>query len=838
MTRSPLPIDAVLSELVDVAKKEYCLVLSAPPGSGKTTRVPGALVDAGIEGEVVVLEPRRLAARAAARRVANERGAELGGEVGYQVRHDRKVSKRTRIRFVTDGILLRRLVSDPFLEGIGAVILDEFHERHIESDLVLAMLKEVRETVRPDLIVLVMSATLDAEPIQSFLGTAPLVTAEGRSFPVTVVHADRAATEPLEEQLPRVLTQALDETSGDVLVFLPGKGEIQRAQKRLEGLCRTRDVLLMPLHGGLDAKDQDRVLEAQARRKIVLATNIAESSLTIEGISAVVDTGEARVLRHDQSRGLDSLRIERISKASADQRAGRAGRTGPGRCYRLWSRAEERGMVPFDAPEVRRIDLAGAVLEVRAFAGKSALEFHWFERPDEAAVLRADALLAQLGAVAAGCLTEIGTTMLSLPMHPRLARMMIEARRRGVELAAATVAALLSERDIGSRRRDGGGGASLADRIEMLARAEQAHFAFDLCRARGVDAGAARAVARARDQILGRRKAASSFDVHQPEIAWCVLAGFPDRVCRRREEGSDQAVMVGGRGVRVVGGQPLEEELFVAVEARESSGRQLSVSLVSLWVGLEREALEEVFPGSETAEVEAVFDHERAQVVGVRRTRFWDLVLSEQRGGQLEPGQVEAVLAAQAARDPFAHLGPQKDLRRFLARLDWLRRQRPDLDLPEIGEEAIAAAVRDLCAGKRSLRELHGLPVLPLLESQMAPGLRRDLNRDAPDRVMLPSGRRAQVDYESGDEPCLAARLQEFFGLADTPRLAGGKVALVLQLLAPNHRPVQITRDLPSFWANVYPQVRNELRRKYPRHSWPDDPLTAKAESRPQRRRK
>ncbi|MFY9343705.1 MAG: helicase-related protein, partial [Planctomycetota bacterium] len=446
--REPLPIDDVIPAVQQALRGTSPLLLMAPPGSGKTTRVPPALLSVlGEREQIVVLEPRRLAARAAASRVAQELGCELGGLVGYQVRGESRVSGRTRIRFVTEGVLVRQLVADPFLAGVGAVCLDEFHERHLEGDLALAMLAEVRATVRPELKLCVMSATLDPAPLRAFLPGAATIEADGRLHPVAVVHLDRAAQDDLEVTVRSAVERALQETSGDVLVFLPGTGEIARCEDALQNLARRMGVLVLPLHGRLELADQDRAIRPQDRRKVVLSTNVAESSLTIAGVTAVVDSGLARELRCDRGRGVDVLALERISVASATQRAGRAGRTGPGRCYRLWTAAEERGMPARSSPDVQRVDLCGPALLVRAFAGRDPRDFAWFEMPPAEALAAADRLLGELGAVdpRSGALTRLGEELLALPLHPRLGSVVRAGCFLGGAVAAATAATLLAD---------------------------------------------------------------------------------------------------------------------------------------------------------------------------------------------------------------------------------------------------------------------------------------------------------------------------------------------------------------------------------------------------------
>ncbi|MEZ5963371.1 MAG: ATP-dependent helicase HrpB [Planctomycetota bacterium] len=829
-----LPIAPHLPSIVDAVRRAGVLLLAAPPGTGKTTLVPGALRDGGVggdAGEIVVLEPRRLAAREAARRVAFLRGGEVGGEVGYQVRHDRRTSAATRIRFVTEGILVRQLVEDPTLDGVACVVLDEFHERHVEGDLALAMLKEVRATVRPDLALLVMSATLEVGPLRAYLQPCAEHHVEARVFPVETAWLGGggfAGARDLAERVRDGVRLALAETAGDVLVFLPGAGEIGAAADSIEaGVARGCEVL--PLHGQLEGDRQDRALRPSSRRKVVLATNVAETSLTIEGVSAVVDSGFARVLRHDPGRGLDALRVERISRASAEQRKGRAGRTGPGRCYRLWGKGEEVTMAPFTAPEIRRIDLAGPALEVRAFAGRDPAEFDWLESPDAAALQRADELLLRLRAVdTQGRVTATGRAMLALPLHPRLARTLVEARALGCEDTAVDVVALLAERELGRRGRDESAELPcdvLAQR-ELWREAKAKGFAAGLCRALAIDADAARAIERARAQF-SRRRAATRDDARgdrssdgsaDEHVRRALLAGFPDRVASRADARSLEAVLVGGRGLTLPASVQAESTLFfLALRVLETRGSRSQVSAIS---SVDVTWLHEL---GVTEEDELHLDAQ-GRVVATRRVRYLDLPLSEVRV-DADPEQAAALLGAELARDPWAVFGEHKELRAFVARLRWLREAAPDLGVPEFTDAEVAEVAAPLCLGARSLRDLRDASLQPLLEARLPPAVRGRLGELAPARIKLPSGRHAAVHYDKEQGPTVASRLQDFFGLRDTPRIANGRVPLCLQLLAPNQRPVQVTRDLASFWTNIYPKVRNELRRRYPRHAWPEDPL-------------
>lgn len=829
---TPLPIDPLLPQIGAALQQNGSLLLTAETGSGKTTRVPPFLADLLSRGEVIVLEPRRLAARAAATRVSTERGTALGEFCGYQVRGERRTSARTRVRFCTEGVLVRQLVQDPFLEGTAAVVLDEFHERHLEGDLALAMLREVRETVRPDLLVAVMSATLDPGPLRAFLPGCAEVTAEGRLFPVRVEHELRRDDAPLEQRVRTTVEQALQETAGSVLVFLPGAGEIQRCEHAIAHFEQRFDCLVLPLHGRLDPQAQDRALQPHARRKVILATNVAESSLTIDGVTAVVDTGLHRALHSDPQSGVDVLTVERISLASAVQRTGRAGRTAPGVCYRLWTRGEERSMQERDLPEIKRIDLCGPSLQVRAFAGRDPRTFRWFEMPGAQALGAADALLGDLGAVEprSGKVSDVGRELLRMPVHPRLGRVVLEGERRGCVLGAATAAALLAEAPDLARGDTTGELADLATAVDAVLADEEAGArpgrSLDLPR------GVLMAVQQSRARLLGRDGDRSDRD--PDALGRCLLAGFPDRVAVRQSRGQREGTMVGGRGI-VLPAACDGSDLVLALRLFEPGGRQTRSQAV-LVCAIEEAWLSELLPGSVQDVVHAELDEAAGRVVAVRQRRYRDLPLRSARGGELPPDAAATLLQPLLAADPWRWLGEQRELRRLIDRAEWLRARLPELELPEWNNAAVAAAAVEMLAGGADLRALHEADVASLLLAHLQPRQRSALEQHAPARLRLPSGRQALVDYGAPGGPLVQARVQELFSLERTPVLAGGRVPLVLELLGPNQRPVQVTADLASFWRNVYPQLRREGMRRWPRHAWPEDPLRAPPESRPRRR--
>ncbi|MHC5065167.1 MAG: ATP-dependent helicase C-terminal domain-containing protein, partial [Planctomycetota bacterium] len=618
------------------------------------------------------------------------------------------------------------------------------------------------------------------------------------------------------------------ESSGDLLVFLPGMYEIRAAQDALTPLARRSAAVLMPLHGSLGPEEQDRVLRPGEQRKIVLATNLAESSLTIPGVTAVIDSGLARVLRHDPGRGLDQLRMEDISMASAQQRAGRAGRTGPGVCYRLWSKAEERARPATSSPEIKRVDLSAAILQVHAFAGRPAQEFRWFEAPEPSALERGEQLLEMLQAIRGGKLTGIGEELLRLPLHPRLGRMMLEARRLGCARSAGFVAALVSERDI---RRDRGS-VDLDPLLEALQAASDGRSLRSIAEQYDLQPSGLDQIMRVQRQITG----SEAEDRDSASLGPAILAAFPDRLFRLRATGARDGVMVGGRGLVLTADSDCGGELFIALQIRDAGGRGAKAR-VELLSPVELEWLQEIHPQA-LQEVQLVdWDEPRQKLVPRRELRFFDLVISQTAGGNPSPEEVTALLRTRIGDDPWAFLEDSPELRGFLDRLAWLRQRTPDLGLPQIGNEELAELLASLGSGVRSLKELRSLKILPALRSTLGSAAMAGLARSAPERVELPSGRRVRIDY-SGAEPSVAGKIQEFFGSVSGPRLPGSGQILVLHLLGPNQRPLQITRDLASFWRQIYPGLRLEMKRRYPRHSWPEDPLEAQPESGPKRRRR
>lgn len=839
---SPLPIDDVLPQVLAGLRERGRVVLRAPTGAGKTTRVPPEILRAGLvenprAQRIVMLEPRRIAARTAARRIASELGVEVGREVGYCVRFDEQVSRDTRILIVTEGVLLRQLQADPFLDGVGAVLFDEFHERNLYSDLALGMVRRVRETVRPDLQLVVMSATLDPAPVASYLGGAAVVESEGRTFPVEVRYDP-----PRERLQPADLAvwgteRALPRSEGDVLVFLPGVGEIRRAERGLSDIARRLNLALLPLYGDLPAEEQDRALAPHPQRKVILSTNLAETSLTIDGVSVVIDTGCAKVLRFDPEAGLDRLVLEPISQASADQRAGRAGRTRPGLCVRLWDAASHRGRPSLTEPEIRRVDLAGPVLQLRAWGEERILEFPWFEPPRAEAVAQAEQLLRRLGAIdAAGGVTAEGRAMAALPVHPRLARLLLDGARGGQSRRAAWLAALLSERDpfFRSQREGPRGGirtttvhhsrSDVLDRLSALEEAERtgaSEFPWGT-----LHLNAARNIAQVRDQLERLVRAPRLSETRDSDAETTLLralvTAFPDRVARRRDAGSDRGLMVGGKGVKLAPQSSVREgTLFLCVDV---DGAQTD-ALVRQASAVDAEWL----PAASLRTVTEVFFHpSQKQVVARQRSYFEDLLLSEAPTSLPETDEPAEILFA-AAVPAWERVFPTGDaeIAGFVARVQCLSAWMPELELPAFDQPSLHRVLRRLCDRCRSFADLQRAPWLQELKNALTWPQLAAVEREAPEHLEVPSGSRLRLTYEVGRPPVLAVRIQELFGLCETPRIAGGRVKVLLHLLAPNQRPQQVTDDLASFWANTYAVVRKELARRYPKHAWPDDPLTA-----------
>ena len=847
-----LPIDTALPELLRALRDGTAAVLQAPPGAGKTTRVPLALLgEPWLAGRrVVVLEPRRLAARAGASYMARLLDEPVGGTVGYRTRLDTRVSAGTRIEVVTEGVLTRMLQADPALEGVGAVLFDEFHERSLNADLGLALTLEARAVLRDDLRLLVMSATLDAAPVAALLGAgstagagaAPIVTAQGRSWPVETHHLRQRREGPVEAAVVRATLAALqrgDDVARDVLVFLPGAAEIHRVEARLAALELPRGTHVYPLYGNLPQDTQDRAIAPSpgGERKVVLATAIAETSLTIEGVGAVVDSGLMRVPRFDARTGMTRLETATVTRASADQRRGRAGRLGPGVCYRLWTVAEEAALLPRGTPEILEADLAPLALELAAWGADDPARLRWLDPPPPAAFAQARELLAELSALdAGGAITAHGRRMAAAGLHPRLAHMLLEAARLELGALGAELAALLSERDI-LRGGAGAGGGERADadvrlRLEALRAAARGAAPASLG-GQPVDRAAAK---RAAEEARRWRRA---FQIPEPRpgmrgeelhAAGLLLAlAYPDRIAQRRAGQHGRFLLRNGRGATLDAGQPLAAESWIVAAELDGGGSGSGDSRIFLAAPLDPAELERHFVDALVEETAVAWDDAAGAVRARRRRRLGALVLREAPVTP-EPAAVVEALLGEVRRRGVGRLPWGKEATRLRQRLAFLHHLEP-ARWPDTADAALAATLDAWLApwlqGARSWADVERLDLRAALEALVPRARRRALDELAPTHVQVPSGSHVPIDFGDPDAPVLAVRLQELFGLAQTPRIGGGRVPLTLHLLSPAQRPVQVTRDLASFWREAYFDVRKALRGRYPKHAWPDDPATA-----------
>ncbi len=856
-----LPIDSLLPEIVSSLCRRPNLIVEAPPGAGKTTRVPPAILESGLSegGEVWVLEPRRLAANLAARRVAEEYGEPVGETVGFQVRFETVASPKTRLLFLTEGVLARRMLSDPNLRAVSVVILDEFHERHLQTDFALAWLRWLQRSRRPDLHIVVMSATLEADPLSSYLDTCPVLRAEGRRFEVAIEHARTHDLRPLEVQVESAVRRFLaQQLEGDLLVFLPGMAEIRRAQEACATLAAHYDCLRFPLHGALPSTEQDLAVRPAPKRKIILSTNVAESSVTIDGVTAVIDSGLARTAGHSPWSGLATLTVSRISQASAIQRAGRAGRTRPGQCLRLYTLSDFAARPVHEIAEIQRLDLAETVLALHAAGIDDLSRFEWFESPPVASLDAADTLLKRLGALDAnGRVTAVGQLMLRFPLHPRLARILVEAEARGLKSAGCLIAAILNERDIRSTRKPEDsqttrtaaptGPSDLLQLMDQFTEAERSGFEANRLKGLGVEPGSVRTVDRSRRQLerlcgVGAVKCESSGEADTEDaLLQAVLKGFPDRVARRRPTaGSPQQfgaeIVLSGGGTAWLASESVvrQAEYLVALDAeqRQPSAKDKTASrspatLVRLASAIEPEWLLDLPADSVQEQTELVWNAESERVETSHRLLYDQLVLDESRlaaeGSEASRLLEEQVLAA--GLEKFVGL----EVGRYLARIAFVARTFPEATFPSLSDRDLSECLRALCVGKQSFAELReavqGGGIITALRHKLSATQSGLLQTMAPEQASLPGKRQVRIQYERDRPPWLASRLQDFFGLREGPSVAGGRVAVTLHLLAPNQRPVQVTADLASFWSRAYPQLRRGLSRRYPRHAWPEDPL-------------
>ncbi len=840
-----LPIDAFLPQIIALLPRQGALVLTAEPGAGKTTRVPPALLEAGILSasapRIVVLQPRRIAAKAVAARIADERGWMLGDQVGYQVRMEKLVRANTALRIMTEGILARQLLDDPSLEHVGAVILDEFHERSIHSDLTLAMLRQVQRTIRPDLLILVMSATLDAQKVADYLDNAPVLSVPGRLYPVRTIY-QTGSEGRLEDRVMSALRAALElENTGHILVFLPGAMEINRCAAVARNLPLAVHCAIRTLYGSMPLEAQVNVLKACPQRKIIFSTNIAETSLTIDGVMVVIDSGLVRQASLDAQRGVDRLDLIQISKASADQRMGRAGRTAPGLCIRLWPELQTKHLKDFEIPEIKRVDLAESILTLYAWDRHGPQGFEFFESPPVQRAESAVELLRELGAlepISDGLrLTALGRKLLELPLHPRLGRLMLAAVQSGKAALGCVLAALISERDIVSSRRDqrapGAGDSDVLIRVMALAE-KGAHGASVTIDAMG--ASRVRAVANELGRLIGSKidlsQVSSSTD--SSEIGDLLLRAYPERICRRRETDPARAVMVGGGGVRMgPGSVVLGAPLFVAVDI--SASNSPSEAMVHIASAITRQQLANMYP--ESIREEKSIEIAEGRILAHRRVLYRDLVLEEFADSQPDPAEFQKVAIAYIVQRMPEFLQRDVALRRLAARLVMLRNAMPEKQVPVINPADLTTLLASQAMDAGALRKIiAGDGLAAAIESTLDHAITRLLAAAAPAHLTMPNGRTAELDYRDDGTPVLSVRLQDLFGFQDTPRIAGGRVPVLLEILGPNHRPVQITNDLAGFWSGSYALVRKDLRARYPKHAWPENPAQAQPVVRRDRR--
>jgi ATP-dependent helicase HrpB len=858
-----LPIYEIENDLAATLKATKRLVLQAPTGSGKSTQVPQMLLQHGLlgSGQCVVLQPRRLAARLLAARVASELKVQLGREVGYQVRFENVTSNATRIKFETEGILLRQLIADPTLRGISAIVFDEFHERHLYGDITLARALDIQEQHRPDLLIIVMSATLNAGELEDYLSQSAnqnpkseigcaVLRSEGRTYPVEISYLPhRLGINP-----PPPWELAADAFSdfvnsggkGDVLVFMPGGFEISQTIQAIRNVSESRGYLVLPLHGELSPRDQDAAVARYEQPKVVVSTNVAETSVTIDGVRLVIDSGLARMARYDANRGINTLLVEKISQASSDQRAGRAGRTAPGKCLRLWSRSEHDERAPQELPEIKRLDLSEVVLTLKAAGVEDLRKFRWLEKPDEISLTHAEELLADLGALRrvaqAGMpalqITELGRKMLAFPTHPRYSRMLLAAQEYGCVHQACLVAALTQGRDLLLR---GGGKDVQNDRDDLLGEkassdfwilmrawnfAQKNQFRLDACRRLGIHAVTAKQVGPLYEQFLRIAKDEgldiTPRDIKDEALQKCILIGFSDRVARRLDQGTLRCELVHGRrGVLARESVVSKAELFVAAEIREVEQRGGEVNtILSIATAIEMDWLRELFPEDLKREVQVQWDAQAKRVLAAELVRFRDLALAAKRIDP-PPADAAAQLIANeinAGRLPLPNW--DHHVEQWLLRLKLLCQHCADFQLPPITDDDKKSIIEQLCHGAVSYKDIKEREVKPVVMSWLSHAQRELLDKHAPERLTLSNGRTPKVNYEEGRAPFISLRIQELYGVTQTPKIALGRVAVTVHILTPGMKPIQVTSDLANFWREHYPKIKSELQRRYPKHEW------------------
>lgn len=847
-TPTNLPIYDVADAIVDGVASVGRVVLSAPTGSGKSTQVPQILLDrADIEGEIVVLQPRRLAARLLAKRVASERGVKLGEEVGYQIRFENVVSAKTRIRFVTEAILLRQVLQDPELKGVGAVVFDEFHERHLTSDLSIASALQSVQEARPDLKLIVMSATLDIDSLEGFLAPCVRVEASGRMYPVDVSYAGAALgrnAAPVWERAAAAFKKlSASKLSGDTLIFMPGAFEIRKTIDAIQSLPEARGLEVLPLHGELPPDAQDRAVTSGDVRKVIVSTNVAETSITIEGVRAVIDGGQARIARYDARRGINSILIEPISRASAEQRSGRAGRTGPGVCVRLWSEAEQEARAERDEAEVKRVDLSETVLMLAASGIQDLDTFGWYEAPTKTSLQRAYTLLQDLGALDHDQkITDLGRKMSGFPLHPRYARLLIEADKLGVMQDVALIAALSQGRPFYRASRDDRVRREQIRQIEDHADvrsdyfvhlqaweiARAAKFNPSACGALEIHGGAARQAGAVAQQILqlaersGLDTRSGALPDAEERICRCLLVAFSDHLALRNDRGTRRCKMVHGRSGELRRESLVESDLFVAAEIEERELRGDVSVLLGLATVVEPKWLEESFPEDFNEAAGTSYDLTARRVVSRTERRFRDLVLQSKDQGEPDYDQSASLLAAEVVAGRLNLKNWDASVENWIQRVNFVAKHCPETEIAPIDDEARQLLIEQICHGALSYKEIKDRPVINAVKEWISPEQVYYIDTYAPAAIDLPRKKHpAKIRYEADGRAIVASKLQDFYDVpGESLKIANGKVALLVELLAPNQRPAHLTDDLDGFWDGAYLHVRKDLAGRYPKHEW------------------
>ena len=841
--KQPLPIDALQADLVAACGRVRRLVLRAPTGSGKSTRIPQMLLDLNlVQGQIVVLQPRRIAARLLAARIAQERNVRLGGEVGYQIRFERVESAQTRIKFVTEALLLRQMASDPELKGVGAVVFDEFHERNLHSDVALALARRLQETHRPDLLIMAMSATLDTEGVAKWLGSAETLAADGRTYPVQIeyTHLPRNSTRPIwdaaAEQVRRVLSE---EAEGDILVFMPGSYEIMRTIGAVRNLPESGGVEILPLYGELPPEEQDRAVKPSPGRKVIVATNVAETSLTIPGVRAVVDAGLARIARFDPHRGIDTLLVEPVSQASAEQRAGRAGRTGPGRCIRLWSQTDHEARPLREVPEIKRVDLSETILLLLSSGWGEAATFPWYEKPDDKALQRALTVLADLGAVdAQGKLTDLGRRMSVFPAHPRYARMLLAAGDLDCVYEVCRIAGLAQGRDILFRKVDDRtenardsveqeDGSDFFPRLALLQRAVEMKFDADACDRFGVHGQAARQADQAARQFLrlaeGQGLPVSDRVADPAAVRRCLLLGFSDRLAVRLDAGTLRCALVHGRTGELRRESSIRNaKLLVAAEVDEIQARGGVTTYLSLATAIEEAWLQELFPAEFSTVNQVRYDGSQRRVVTRVERRFRDLVLEAKERDDAPSDAASRLLAEEVAAGRLELEKWDAPVDAWIRRVNFLSKHCPELGIPPFDEAARRMVIEEVCAGAVAYRDIRDRPVFGVVRGWLTHEQAMALESYCPEKIILPRKKHpARIEYTEDGQAEVEATVQELYDFPGSKlRVCLGKVPMVVCIQSPARRTQQRTTDLDAFWKGSYEGVKKELRGRYPKHEW------------------